>query len=292
MIIVFGSINLDMIFPVPALPAPGETVLTPEGRFEPGGKGANQAVAAALDGASVALAGAVGADPLAAMAVTGLQRAGVDLSRVEEVWGRTGTAAISVDRAGRNHVVVASGANLLARAEQVEAAVLRPDNTLVLQLETDAGETAALILRARAGGARIILNLAPAGVLPPEALRALDVLVVNQEEAAWLGSHLGTGVNAASLHQALDVGVVCTKGSEGVEAAAGDVQLRLPAHPVRAVDTTAAGDCFVGVLAAGLDRGLTLEAAARRANVAAGLCCTRRGTQGSLPTAAEIDAES
>ncbi|MBV9736449.1 MAG: ribokinase [Acidisphaera sp.] len=290
MIVVFGSINLDLIFPLASLPTAGQTVLTPTARIEPGGKGANQAVAAARDGSSVVFAGAVGADPLAGLALAGLEAAGIDLSRVERTEAYTGCAAIAVDRAGRNHVMVAAGANLLARADQLEDALLGPGTTLVLQMETEPQQTAALILRARARGARIVLNLAPAAALAPEALRVIDLLVANQEEGAWLGTRLGTGVNAASLQQALGVGVVLTLGSEGAEAATDGGRVRIEAERVDVLDTTAAGDCFTGVLAASLDRGLTVEAGIRRANRAAALCCTRPGTQGSLPTGAETDA--
>ena len=290
MIVVFGSINLDLIFSVAALPRAGETVLSRECRIEPGGKGANQAAAAARDGSAVILAGAVGSDALAGLAMAGLERAGVDLSRVRRLDGHTGCAAIAVDVEARNSVMVAAGANRLARAGQIEDALLGPDTTLLLQMETDPEENAALILRARGRVARTILNLAPAAPLPPAALRAVDLLVANEEEGAWLGTRLGTGVNAASLHQALGVGVVLTLGSQGAEAATAGGRLRIDGERVTAVDTTGAGDCFTGVFAAGLDRGLTIEAAMRRANRAAALCCTRPGTQGSLPTGAETDA--
>lgn len=290
MIVVFGSINLDLIFPVADLPKAGETVLTQRGRIEPGGKGANQAAAAALDGATVLFAGAVGKDSLAEPALRGLEEVGVDLSRVMRSEAHTGYAAIGVDQAGRNHVMVAAGANLMAVADQVEDALLGSTTTVLVQMETQPRETAALILRARARGARVILNLAPATPLPPAALRAVDLLVANHEEGAWLGTSLGTAVNAASLHQALGVGIVLTRGSEGVEAATAGGRLRIDGERVDALDTTAAGDCFTGVLAAALDRGLTVEAAIRRANRAAALCCTRPGTQGSLPSRGEIDA--
>jgi ribokinase len=289
-IICFGSINLDLIFPLPHLPAAGETVLGPAMRIEPGGKGANQAVAAARDGAAVVFAGAVGRDALAADALALLRRTGVDITRVIQAESATGCAAICVDPAGRNLIAVASGANLAARHTQVEDAILVPGNTILLQRETEQADIDALIRRARAGGARVLLNLAPAGPIAPDALRALDLLVTNQDEAVWLAQTLATPADAAGLRAALGIDIVITRGEAGVEAATRHGPLRLPAHPIIAVDTTGAGDCFTGVLAAALDRGVPLEQALRRANAAAGLCCTRAGTQGSMPDSAAIEA--
>ncbi len=242
MIVVFGSINLDLIFPLPMLPGPGQTMLGPELRIEPGGKGANQAVAAALDGAEVAMAGAVGDDPFAAPALKGLGSAGVDLTRVASVAVATGAAAIAVDPEGRNQILVAAGANRLAKAAAVEEAALGPATTLLLQMECDPAETAALVRRARARGARIILNLAPPGPLPEDVLAALDYLVVNEDEAGWLAARIGAAEDAASLAAKLGTGVVRTLGAGGAEAARGGMQVRFPAQPVTVVDTTAAGE--------------------------------------------------
>ncbi len=290
MIIVFGSINLDLIFPLPSLPGPGQTVLGPDLRIEPGGKGANQALAAARDGAAVGFAGAVGRDDFAAPALGLLRTAGIDLSRLARVAASTGVAAIAVDPAGRNQIALAAGANRLARAAQVEDEALGPATTLLLQMECDPDETAALIRRARARGARILLNLAPPGPLAPDVLAALDFLLVNEDEAAWLAARLGTAADAATLAARLGIGVVRTLGAAGAEAASGSEIIRLPARPVKVVDTTAAGDCLAGVLGAALDRGAALPAALARAVTAAGLCCTRTGSQGSLPGAIETDA--
>ena len=287
MILVFGSINLDTIYRLPALPRPGQTVLG-TGSTEPGGKGANQAAAAARDGGTVAMAGAVGRDTNAVAAVHLLRAAGVDLSRLVETDLPTGTAAVCVDPAGENQIAVAAGANTLARAVQVSDIDLGPHVTVLLQREIDVVESAALVQRARVRGARVILNLAPAGPFDPTALAALDWLVVNEAEAAWLGGNLNCAADAQTLHSALGTGVVRTLGADGVEWAARDLHGTEPAHPVVAVDTTAAGDCFTGVFAAGLDRGLDPANAISRANRAAALCCTRPGSQRSLPTAEQI----
>jgi len=277
-IVCFGSINLDLIFSLPYLPVAGQTVAGPALHIEPGGKGANQAVAAARDGAAVAFAGAVGGDALAEGALALLRANGIDLARVRTAGGATGCASICVDPEGRNLIAVASGANLAAREDTIEAALLGGTTTVLLQNECDAGQEAALIARARAGP------------LPQAALRAVDVLVVNEDEAAWVATRMGTSSDAAALHAALGVDVVVTLGGAGLEADARAGHFRLDARAAKVVDTTGAGDCFTGVLAAALDRGASFEQALRRANTAAGLCCTRPGTQGSMPTAAETDA--
>ncbi|HBK06126.1 MAG TPA: ribokinase [Acetobacteraceae bacterium] len=291
MIVVFGSINLDLIFSLPHIPRSGETVLGPSTRIEPGGKGANQAVAAARDGARVAMVGSVGRDALADGALVLLRGAGVDLTRVQAVGANTGCAAISVDPSGENAIAVGSGANLSTHADQAEDALLGPDTTLVLQMEVPAEASAALIRRARVAGSRVVLNLAPASALPEDALRAVDVLVVNETEGGWLAADLRCGASAVELSDRLGgLSVVLTRGSEGADIASRDGAWHEPAVAIQPVDTTAAGDCFVGVLAHRLDLGASLQAAVRRATAAAALCCMRPGSQGSIPTVAETDA--
>lgn len=290
MIIVFGSINLDLIFTMPELPAPGQTLLARAARIEPGGKGANQAVAAARDGAHVVLAGAVGRDALADAALAGVLGAGIDVTRLARVEATTGCASIMTDAGGRNSIAVAAGANMLARADQVEDAILTPESIVLLQMETDPDETVALIRRAKSLGARTILNLAPALPLAKEALALLDLLIVNEDEAAFLGQAFGSGADAASLHDTLGVAVLSTRGAAGAEAVSNGEMFRIPGRAIDCVDSTAAGDGFTGVLAAALDRGLGLGLAMVRANAAAALACTRRGSQGSLPMRDDIDA--
>ena len=287
MITVFGSINLDLIFAMDRLPGPGETMLGPDVLMQPGGKGANQAVAAALDGAEVRMVGAVGSDELAEIALSGLVAAGVDLRTVTRVPGITGCAAIAIDPAGHNLIIGGSGANQAASADQVDDDMLQPGQTLLMQMEVPIRELVSLVRRNR--GARLVLNLAPPRALPLEIYRALDLLVVNEHEAAWLATDLGVSADAGSLNGLLGCTVIRTLGGEGAEWA-GPGEGHMPAFAVTAVDTTAAGDCFTGVMAAGLDRGMSLQAAIRRGSAAAAICCTRRGSQNSLPTAAEIDA--
>lgn len=287
-VLVFGSANADLVFRVPHLPAPGETVLGPGWRAMAGGKGANQAVAAAKDGAPVAFAGAVGRDAMAGIATAALREAGVDLSLLAETDAPTGCAAICVDPSGRNQIAVASGANLSVRAAQVPDAALR-GATLLLQMEVPRAETEAIIARARALGARVLLNLAPAAELSRDALAALDLLILNEGEAAWIGAAVGVAGDAASLSAALGCGVAVTLGERGAEAAGTFGVASAAAFRVAAVDTTGAGDCWCGVLAAALDRGAPIGDAMRRAAAAAAISVTREGAAPSYPSASETE---
>lgn len=289
-VLVFGSANADLVFAVPQLPAPGETVLGEDVRALPGGKGANQAVAAALDGAATRFIGCVGRDGFADVATSAMRAAGVDLSGLMVKEQPTGCASICVDRAGRNQIAVASGANMAARAAQVADAALAPGVILLMQMEVRPDEVAALLHRAKDRGARVVLNLAPPGDLPLDAMRRLDLLVVNEHEAAVLAARLGCAAEAAALHAALGVDLVVTLGEAGAVLARAEGVATVPAFPVTPVDTTGAGDCFCGVLCAALDRGAALEAALRRASAAAAIACTRPGAAAGMPRTAEIDA--
>ncbi|MGG5823289.1 ribokinase [Falsiroseomonas sp. HW251] len=289
-VIVFGSANADLVFTVPDLPAPGVTVMGQDVKTFPGGKGANQAVAAARDGARVIFAGAVGRDGFAEVATAALRDAGVDLSRLAVPDAPTGCASICVDAAGRNQIAVAPGANALARAGQLEDAILSPGAIVLLQMEVPPDEVAALIRRAKARGARVVLNLAPPGELRVEAMRAVDLLIVNEHEAEVLASRLGCAPDAAALRGVLGAGVAVTMGEAGVVAATAAGEVAVPAFSVTPVDTTGAGDCWCGVLCAALDRGLVLEAAMRRASAAAAIAVTRPGAASAMPRAAETDA--
>jgi ribokinase len=285
MIVVFGSVNVDVLVPVPHLPARGETVLGSDYRVAPGGKGANQALAARRDGADVFMIGAVGDDSFAAIGLDLLRRDGVDLSLVATVDRPTGCATITVDPEGENQIAVASGANLSARATQVPDRLLGPETVLVLQREVPIVENAALVSRARARGARIVLSLAPAGPIDPAGIEDIDLLIANAGEAAAFGS------DAASVGRRLRQGLVITRGGEGATALFADGSvIDVPALAIEPVDTTGAGDTFAGVLAAGLDAGLALEQALCRASAAAALACLALGAQEAMPGRAAIDA--
>lgn len=283
MVVVFGSINVDLLVPVPHLPAPGETVLGGDYVVAPGGKGANQALAARRAGAEVVIAGAVGRDAFAGIGLSLLQRDGVDASLVAATDRPTGCATIAVDPAGENQIAVASCANNLAASSQVPDRLLGPATVLVLQREVPASENAALILRAREAGARIVLSLAPAGPIAPATIEDIDILIANRDEAASLGEPL-------DIARRLRVALIVTRGAEGAQALLPDgVSIAVPALAVDPVDTTGAGDTFAGVLAAGLDAGLPLSQALRRASAAAGLACLTAGAQPAMPSRAAID---
>jgi ribokinase len=283
-IVVFGSVNIDLLVPVPALPCPGETVLGADYRLLPGGKGANQALAARRAGAAVMMAGAIGADAFAAAALAGLRREGVDLTLLRQAARPTGLAAIMVGADGENLIAVAPGANRDASAAAVPDTVLGSATTLLCQMEVPAAETAALLHRAAVRGARTLLNLAPAMALDAGLFRHIDLLVANAGEAAMLGA--APAAVAGWLRQ----GLVVTRGAAGATAFLADGSRHdVPALPITPVDTTGAGDTFVGVLAAGLDQGLALPAALRRASAAAGLACLAQGAQSAMPDRAAID---
>ena len=285
MILVFGSINVDLIVPVPHLPGPGETVLGGDYSLLPGGKGGNQALAARRAGAEVMLAGAVGAESFAGIALDLLRREGVDTRLVQVVAQPTGCAAIMVSAEGENLIAVASGANMSVRSDQIADELLGAGTILVAQMEVPLGETETLIRRVRARGGRSLLNLAPARVFDPALLGEIDLVVANEGEAAALGS------DPARLALRLRQGLVVTRGAAGSVAFLRDgTRIEVPALPIEPVDTTGAGDTFVGVLAAALDRGSTLEAALHRASAAAGLACLARGAQTAMPDSATITA--
>ena len=292
MIVVFGSINADLFFTVDRLPVAGETVLTPSVALEPGGKGANQAAAAARAGGDVRFVGCVGQDPFADPMVAALADSGCDVSAIRRVDGATGTAAVMVETGGENQIVVASGANARVTADLVDEELLGPETTLVCQMEVPAPETAEILKRAGRAGARTILNLAPALDLGAEVLGDVDVLVANAGEAAVLaGAPLEPAAAARHLAAAHALTCVVTDGSNGAVAVERDLSAwRVGVLAVDAMDTVGAGDAFVGGLASALDGGGTLADALRRASVGAALACTRRGAMAALPSRSEIEA--
>ena len=299
MITVLGSINIDLTFKLARLPQPGETMLTPSCTEAVGGKGANQAVAAARDGGAVRFVGCVGNDAFGERARQALAGDGVDIAGLATATAPTGLASIWVDGDGRNMIAVASGANGHARAAALEPQVLGPGEIVVLQMEVPPVEVEAAIARARTAGATLIMNLAPALPLSRQALSCIDILVVNEHEAAALCAEHGPAGGAdasapeAQLRALADMvrgSVIITLGEAGAIAADDRALWRIGALPVAAVDTTGAGDCFVGVLAAGLARGLPLPDAMRRGVVAASLACTVIGAQPSFPTSDRLEA--
>ncbi|AWZ17523.1 ribokinase [Streptomyces sp. ICC1] len=299
-IAVLGSTNMDLVAYVPKAPRLGETVTGRAFRTVPGGKGANQAVAAARAGAEVVMIGAVGADEFGVRLRSALAAAGVETSALRTVEGASGTAHITVDDEGGNSIIVIPGANArVTGLEAGDAARIGAAGSLLLQLELPLEAVLAGALAARAHGVRTILTPAPApgappsgswGNLPAELLAATDLLVPNEHEAAAL-TGLTDPRRAAEALLDLVPQVVVTLGAAGsLYAARGGEPLTVAAPRVRAVDTTAAGDTFVGALAVALGEGRPVPEALRWASAAAALSVQRPGAQDSMPTRAQTDA--
>lgn len=287
MIVVVGSANLDFITRVLHIPAPGETVLGDTYATAPGGKGANQAVACARAGGTVAFVGALGDDPFAGPLLDSLAGSGVH-DRTSRVAAPTGAAFISVSGSGENAITVASGAN--AHLRPAHLGDLRDVTHLILQLEIPLDTVIEAARAARQAGAQVILNAAPARPLPADLLRLVHVLVVNEGE---LHALVGPGPLQRQLQAAQALGpgtVIVTLGERGSAALQDGQRIDVPAHPVQVRDTTGAGDTFVGALVAALAAGRPLPDALTWASVAAALACTRDGAQPSMPTRAEIQA--
>lgn len=285
MILVAGSANLDFITPVEHIPAPGETVLGRAYRTAPGGKGANQAVACARAGGEVAFLGALGNDPFAQILRDSLLQSGAEV-RAVTVEAPTGAAFISVSQAGENAITVASGANAYLRAEHLPQ--LSGLKYLVMQLEIPVETVQTYAEQAKRAGVQVILNAAPARALPPELLSQVDLLVVNEGELETL---VGAGELTDKLRRAQELGpqtVIVTLGGQGSVALSGQDLLEVPAYRVQVVDTTGAGDTFVGVLTAALSEGKGLRDAMTLASVGAALACTKPGAQPSMPSRAAI----
>lgn len=300
MIVTYGSLNVDMVMTVDALPRPGETVLCPGYVLVPGGKGANQACAAArASGAGrVAMVGTVGPDDWGPLATHLLREAGVDVTHIARGTKPTACAAIWVEESGENAIVVASGANLETSADQIPDTLLNADTLLLLQMEVPEAGTWEVIARAHANGAKILLNVAPARPVPDEVLHRVDILVLNEIEAAMLtkGPDAGpvdaaeAGAAARQLADKYDLTCIVTLGAAGAVAHAPGEAWSVEALPITPVDTTGAGDAFVGTLAAAIDGGDSLPEALRRAAVGSGLACLRVGCQSAYAQAHEIAA--
>jgi ribokinase len=290
---VVGSLNLDLVVRVARLPGPGETVSGDDVFRNPGGKGANQAVAAARLGRRVAMVGRVGDDAAGRELLGSLEADAVDTSRVRVVAGvPSGIALITVSEDGENQIVVSPGANARLTPDDVgqAGAALGAATVTLLQLEVPLEAVAAA---ARAAGGTVVLNPAPVRDLPEELVADVDVLVPNRVELAQLagGAEPGTVAEATRLAGRLPArAVVVTLGADGCLVIVGGDTVHVPAVPVRAVDTTAAGDAFCGGLADALAGGATLEDAARRAVRVAAAACLRPGAQASLPTPGDLQA--
>ncbi|MFO1022836.1 MAG: ribokinase [Planctomycetales bacterium] len=296
-IVVVGSSNTDMVIRTAHLPRPGETILGGEFQSVPGGKGANQAVAAARAGGQVTFVACVGNDSLGTESIANFQRDGIDVSHVTQTpSAASGVALIMVSEAGENCIAVASGANALLTPADIERArpAIREAKVLLVQLETPLETVQAAVRIAGEERVPVILNPAPAAILSDELLRGVSLLTPNETEAEIL-----TGIpetEQASAEQAARTllqrgvkGVIVTLGSKGALLATHERMELIPTRAVQAVDTTAAGDVFNGALAVALAEGKPLPDAVRFANAAASISVTRHGAQPSAPRRDEIE---
>jgi ribokinase len=288
-IIIAGSANMDVVGLAERLPLPGETVLGDSFVMNPGGKGANQAIAAARAGGDTTFLGAIGSDSFGVTINARLTASGVDTRHVRTSYGASGVAVIMVDRAGENSILVSPGANsTFTRLTADERRAIEGADVLVCQQEIPPETVLEAAQAARAGGTRMVLNAAPARTLAPELLAAVDLLVVNEVEAQAITGHPEPDMDALLT---VVPRVVLTLGGEGAWYAERDGRSeRVPPFRVEVADTTAAGDAFTGALAVAWGEGRDLVDAVRWASAAGAACVRKVGAYNALPTRADIDA--
>jgi ribokinase len=294
MITVLGSNSLDFIGAVPRFPGPGETVLGGTFAMAPGGKGANQALAARRAGAEVRMIAATGSDPFGPEALRLLREGGVDLAGLKMTEAATGIAMIFVEASGENAIAVLPGANGTLDPADAERALagLGIGSILMLQQEIPQAANSRALELARERGVISILNTAPYLESTRSVAEQASMVVANETEFALLSGAAPDRLDAAMAEwaKAQNQTIIVTLGAEGARAATPSGSIAVPSPRITPVDTVGAGDTFCGYLAAGLDRGLDLEAAMRRAAVAASLACLAPGAQPSIPHAAAVEA--
>lgn len=295
MIVTIGSINIDLFANVPRLPLPGETIKGTGFSTAPGGKGANQALAARRAGAPVVMVGAVGKDAFAENALLLLKQDGVDLSRVRETSAPTGTAIIMVGGDGENVIAIISGANMEVTKDQFADLAFAKGDVILLQLEIGFETVSAALAKARAFGAQSVLNIAPFHPDCGAMMAQADITIANETEFDLASTAMA--LSGATLQEKMRDFVkrtgriiMVTLGGDGVVAATATEFHEVSALKVMPVDTVGAGDTFCGYLGAGLHAGLALPDAMRLAAAAGSLACTKPGAQPSIPTLDEVQA--
>lgn len=296
-ICVIGSLNMDLVVQTPHLPAPGQTILGGPFQTIPGGKGANQAVAAARAGAQVTMIGCVGSDSYGTMLRTALEAEGIDTSHVQARQDMaSGVALIAVAPDGQNTIIVAPGANATLTPADIDRyeETIRASQVVLLQLEIPLPAVERAIMLASTAGVQVILNPAPAQSLPDALLRHVDFLVPNETEAATLTGitpdSWSTAADAARILAAKGVGhTVITLGSRGALLFQDEHVVQQPAFPVQAIDATAAGDAFVGAFGVALADGKSPQDALRWGAAAGAIAATQIGAQPSLPSRVAIE---
>lgn len=295
-ILVVGSLNMDLVVQLETHPNPGDTVLGSDAQTFPGGKGANQAAAAAKVGGQVKMLGRVGTDGYGEELRTALAKVGVNTDLVESVEGSSGLALITVDEAGQNIIVVSPGANRQLSPNDIEERHFEGVKLVLMQLEIPLETVTKVARLAHEQNIPVALNAAPAQELSKELLQNLSYLIVNEGEAAFLSRQLRSSKSADSdeldVAPLLEAGVgavIVTLGGEGVTWQSDGEKVTIKAHSVEVVDTTAAGDAFCGALAVRLAEDVTLEEAIAFANAAGALATTKAGAQPSLPERGEIE---
>jgi ribokinase len=288
-VVVVGSANMDLVATAPALPRPGETVLGNDFAMVPGGKGANQAIAASRAGASCSFLGAIGSDSFGVTLKARLAASGVDSAHARVVYGSSGVALVVVNAEGENTIVVTPGANgAFAALTEAELTTIQGADVLVCQLEIPVETVTQAAVAAHAAGVRVLLNAAPARDLPDELLAAVDLLVVNEGEAQAI---LGSGRDDPAALLSVVPRAVVTLGDEGAWYVSRDGEgTRVPAFKVDTVDSTAAGDAFTGALAVAWGEGRDIVESVRWACAAGAACVRKVGAYPSLPSRADIEA--